>query len=140
LGNLVPALTKLTVEDGSVRHEGEISDGSRAFTRFKLLFRAFLRCVASAENPVVFFLDDLQWADPGSLEVLESLVTDTMSYHVMIICAYREDEMPTTLLRHYHLAPWINESCRVAQITDISVNGLDMMALNELSRIDAWDA
>jgi predicted ATPase len=97
--------------------------------------------VASAENPVVFFLDDLQWADPGSLEVLESLVTDTMSHHVMIICAYREGAMPTTLLQQHHLAapisgddvaPSIKESCRVAPITDISVTGLDMVSLNTL--------
>jgi predicted ATPase len=96
--------------------------------------------VASADNPVIFFLDDLQWADPASLEVVEALVTDTMSHHVMIICSYREGEMSPALLQQYHLAatkaddnvaPSIIESC-VAQITDISVTGLDMMSLNEL--------
>jgi len=71
LGNLVPALAKLTVDEVTVRYERQTSDGSRAFTRFKLLFRAFLRCVASAENPVIFLLDDLQWADPASLEVVQ---------------------------------------------------------------------
>jgi hypothetical protein len=50
------------------------------------------------KTPVIFFLDDLQWADPASLEVLESLVTDTMSHHVMIICAYREGEMPAAII------------------------------------------
>ena len=76
LGNLIPALTQLTVDHGTVSHEHLMSEGNRAFTRFKLLFRAFLRCVASEETPVIFFLDDLQWADPASLEVVQALVTD----------------------------------------------------------------
>ena len=141
LGNLVPALAKLTVEDVSIGHERQVSEGSRAFTRFKLLFRAFLRCVASPDNPVVFFLDDLQWADQASLEVVEALVTDTMSHHVMIICAYREGEMSADLLQQYHLtpsrlgddvAPSADDSDRVAQMTDIAVRGLDIVSLNQL--------
>ena len=141
LGTLIPALAKLTVEDASVGSDIQVSEGSRAFTRFKLLFRAFLRCVASPENPVVFFLDDLQWADQASLEVVEALVTDTRSHHVMIICAYREGEMSADLLQQYHLAksrfdddfvPSTDDSDRVAEITDISVPGLDIVSLNQL--------
>ena len=116
--------------------------GGQSFTQFKLLFRAFLRCVASPENPVIFFLDDLQWADAASLEVLKALLTDSLSHSMMIIGAYREGEMPIEILQKYNLA----ENCSIyddstsaarnsshhASITNIAVNALDSDSLNQL--------
>ena len=73
LGTLIPTLAKMLA--GNSDRQSNMTMGDQSFMRFKLLFRAFLRCVASPENPVILFLDDLQWADAASLEVLSALLT-----------------------------------------------------------------
>ncbi|GAB1544166.1 AAA family ATPase [Scytonema sp. NUACC21] len=67
--------------------------GSAAQNRFNLLFQKFVRVFASAEHPLVVFLDDLQWADSASLKLLQVLMTDTR--YLLIIGAYRDNEVET---------------------------------------------
>ncbi len=42
--------------------------------RFDLVFQNFLGTFGTPESPLVLFLDDLQWADPASLKLLQRLV------------------------------------------------------------------
>ncbi|WP_437294541.1 AAA family ATPase [Sorangium sp. So ce426] len=48
---------------------------------------------AQKEHPVVLFLDDLQWADAASLELVERLVTYTETAHLLLLGAYRDNEV-----------------------------------------------
>jgi hypothetical protein len=48
---------------------------------------------ASADHPWVFFLDDLQWADPASLRLLHLVLTKTGSSHLLLIGAYRDNQV-----------------------------------------------
>ncbi|KAI2510430.1 PFAM Protein kinase domain [Fragilaria crotonensis] len=153
LGNLVPTLAKMTAEDGSSGQQATAC-GAQLFTRFKLSFQSFLRCVATPESPVVFFLDDLQWADNASLEVLKTLLSSGQLHCIMIVCAYREGEMTTAVLEQYDLARIRKSSTHNSHnpsdpsrlscgITDISVEHLDCGSLNQvissLLAIDAAD-
>jgi predicted ATPase/serine phosphatase RsbU (regulator of sigma subunit)/tRNA A-37 threonylcarbamoyl transferase component Bud32 len=61
--------------------------------RFELVFQAFLSLFASAEHPLAFFLDDLQWADPASLRLVQLLLTSPRSSHLLVIGAYRDNEV-----------------------------------------------
>nr|QDA77046.1 protein kinase [Jahnella sp. MSr9139] len=61
--------------------------------RFGLLIQRFLRALASPERPLAIFLDDLQWADPASLQVLELILGDPEGKHLLIIGAYRDNEV-----------------------------------------------
>jgi hypothetical protein len=47
-----------------------------AQSRFQYLFRRFLGAFARPEQPLALFLDDLQWLDAATLELLERLITD----------------------------------------------------------------
>ena len=69
------------------------SDKTHSFVQFKQLCRTFLSSTASADHPIVMFLDDLQWADEASLMVLDALLNDGDSRHVLLVGAYREDEL-----------------------------------------------
>jgi len=60
--------------------------------RFELVFRCLVQTLASSRQPLVLFLDDIQWADRSSLQLLQSLIEDPESRHVCIICAYRDTE------------------------------------------------
>ena len=61
--------------------------------RFNLVLQNFLRVVATAEHPLVLFLDDLQWADPASLRLLHLVMTDPERGHLLIVGAYRDNEV-----------------------------------------------
>ena len=67
-----------------------------ARNRFHLVFRRFLGAFATAEHPLALFLDDLQWLDTATLELLERLVTDPDVRHVLLIGAYRDNEVDSS--------------------------------------------
>jgi len=61
--------------------------------RFQLVFRRFLGVFAKPEHPVALFLDDLQWLDAATLELLEHLITDPDVQHLLVVGAYRDNEV-----------------------------------------------
>ncbi|MEM7184266.1 MAG: AAA family ATPase, partial [Spirochaetota bacterium] len=61
--------------------------------RFNLLFQHFVATFGSAKHPMVLFLDDLQWADPPSLKLIELFLTDPDEKYILIIGAYRDNEV-----------------------------------------------
>ncbi|TAG50665.1 MAG: serine/threonine-protein kinase PknK, partial [Oscillatoriales cyanobacterium] len=64
-----------------------------ALNRFNLLFQKFLRVFATKNHPLVIFLDDLQWADSGSLKLMQLLVGESEGQHLLLIGAYRDNEV-----------------------------------------------
>ncbi|HEY9600818.1 MAG TPA: serine/threonine-protein kinase PknK, partial [Allocoleopsis sp.] len=68
-------------------------EGSAAQNRFNLLFRKFIRVFATNDHPLVIFLDDLQWADSASLRLMQLLMSETDTRHLLLIGAYRDNEV-----------------------------------------------
>jgi PAS domain S-box-containing protein len=64
-----------------------------AQNRFQAVFRAFLGVFARKEHPLALFLDDLQWLDAATLELLEHLLTHSDVRHFLLIGAYRDNEI-----------------------------------------------
>jgi predicted ATPase len=46
--------------------------------------------------PLALFLDDLQWLDPATLELLERLITDRDVRYLMLVGAYRDNEVSSS--------------------------------------------
>jgi len=96
--------------------------------RVKAAFISFLKCFATESHPLVVFLDDLQWADTASLKLIESLALDSTDRHLMLIGAYRDNEVdgahPLTRLKHSLL-----EQGRPAR--DISLAPLDEACVSQ---------
>jgi predicted ATPase/GAF domain-containing protein len=67
--------------------------GSAAQNRFNLLFQNFIAIFTTPEHPLVVFLDDLQWADSASLNLIKLLLADAQQPHFFIIGAYRDNEV-----------------------------------------------
>jgi serine/threonine protein kinase len=61
--------------------------------RFQLVFRRFIGVFAQSEHPLALFLDDLQWLDAATLDLLEDLLTRPDVHHLMLIGAYRDNEV-----------------------------------------------
>ncbi|AGP35184.1 hypothetical protein SCE1572_12055 [Sorangium cellulosum So0157-2] len=66
---------------------------SEAQNRFYLAFQRFTDVFARPEHPLVVFLDDLQWADGASLELCQALLTGEGTGHLLLVGAYRDNEV-----------------------------------------------
>ena len=87
--NLIPDLALIIGEQPPVP-ELPPQEGQN---RFQRVFRRFLGVFAQPEHPLALFLDDLQWLDTASLELLEHLATHPEVRHVLLIGAYRDNEV-----------------------------------------------
>ncbi len=61
--------------------------------RFNRVFKEFIQVFTQKEHPLVIFLDDLQWADSATLNLIQLLITDTDSKYLLFIGAYRDNEV-----------------------------------------------
>ena len=66
---------------------------SEAKSRFHVVFRRFLGVFAHEEHPLTLFLDDLQWVDAASLELLMEILTSPETRHLLAVGAYRDNEV-----------------------------------------------
>ena len=64
--------------------------------RFQLVFRRFLSGFARAEHPLALFLDDLQWLDAATLDLLEYLITEPEVRYFLLVGAYRDNEVSSS--------------------------------------------
>jgi PAS domain S-box-containing protein len=87
--DLVPEL-KLIIGDQPPVPELPPQDAQR---RFQLVFRRFIGVFARLEHPLALFLDDLQWLDAATLDLLEDLLTPPGVPHLMLIGACRDNEV-----------------------------------------------
>jgi predicted ATPase/two-component sensor histidine kinase/GAF domain-containing protein len=87
--NLIPELALIIGEQMPV---ADLPPQDRQ-NRFQLVFRRFLGVFARAGHPLVLFLDDLQWLDTATLDLIEHLVTHPEVRHLLLIGAYRDNEV-----------------------------------------------
>ena len=87
--DVIPELEQLI---GSQPPAPELS-GAAAQNRFNLLFQKFIAIFATAEHPLVLFLDDLQWADLASLQLLQQLLSQSPMGYLLLLGAYRDNEV-----------------------------------------------
>ncbi|HSK03634.1 MAG TPA: AAA family ATPase, partial [Kofleriaceae bacterium] len=62
-------------------------------TRLRMVFGRLFAACAAAEHPLAMFIDDMQWADTASLSLVANLMTDVDTRHLLIIGAYRDNEV-----------------------------------------------
>ncbi|MCB1178784.1 MAG: AAA family ATPase, partial [Leptospiraceae bacterium] len=68
-------------------------DPVQSQNRFNLVFENFIKSISSAEIPLVIFLDDLQWADKSTLNLLEVIFSGTDIEGLLVIGAFRDNEV-----------------------------------------------
>ncbi|MBN3751663.1 AAA family ATPase [Paraburkholderia sp. Tr-20389] len=90
--DLIPELKLIIGEQPAVPE----LDSHQAQRRFQLVFRRFMGVFARREHPLALFLDDLQWLDAATLELIEDLLTRSDLQYLMLIGAYRNNEVDAT--------------------------------------------
>jgi predicted ATPase/signal transduction histidine kinase len=69
---------------------------SESGKRFEMVVMNFITVFAKQEHPLTIFLDDLQWADIASLNLINKLLTNNENKYIFIIGAFRDFEVPSS--------------------------------------------
>ena len=102
---------------------------AESHNRFNMVFQNFMNVFAREEHPLVIFLDDLQWADNASLNLLRTLMTGPEARYLFLIGAYRENEVDAT----HPLTAFLDEIQRAgAALGRIDLPPLDLHHINQL--------
>lgn len=104
-------------------------DSQETQNRFNFFFQKFISLYASKESPLVIFLDDLQWADHASLQLIEMTLTTLKTSGLLLIGAYRSNEVTP-------LHPLKTTEERIIKaggiITELEVLPLNVKSVNQL--------
>jgi predicted ATPase len=102
---------------------------TEAQNRFRMVFRQFVTAFTSEDHPLVLFLDDLQWIDAASLTLVEHLLTHPDTSFLLLIGAYRDNEVDAS-----HPLVTTLETIRhsSAPVTDLKLAPLSVVHLNQL--------
>ena len=102
---------------------------TEAQNRFRLMFQRFIAVFTHQEHPLALFLDDVQWADAASLQFIEHLLTQPDTRYLLLIAAYRDNEVSAA-----HPLSATLEAIRHhgAAVIDIRLAPLSVMPLNRL--------
>lgn len=85
--------------------------------RFHLVIVNFIKTFCAAEHPLVMFLDDLQWADSASLNLIEMLTNpNTEAKNLLIIGSYRDNEVNKGHPLLHTLDNLIDHGCLINEI------------------------
>ncbi|CAG7629508.1 ATP-binding protein [Paenibacillus allorhizosphaerae] len=63
------------------------------YNRFLMTLHQYLSVFSTKDHPLVYFLDDLQWADPASIQLITDLLHSSDGKYIMFIGAYRGQEI-----------------------------------------------
>ena len=92
LTDIIPLLESVIGPQPEVPEVG----GMEARKRFNYIFHRFIQAVSSEDHPLVLFIDDLQWADLASLNLLHSLIESGQIPYFLFIGSYRDNETFST--------------------------------------------
>ena len=104
------------------------SFGREAQNRFNYVFIKFLRVITSISCPLVIVLEDLQWIDLASLDLITALVESSIK-NLLLIGVYRDNEIGEEhdLVKFLHAARKMN-----VRTTEINLRNMEHECINEL--------
>ena len=102
--------------------------------RFQLVLRRFIAAFAQAEHPLALFLDDLQWLDAATLDLLEGLLTQPDVRYLLLIGAYRDNEVEAAhpLMRKLRSIRQTGVPVREIHLPPLSLENVDQLVADTL--------
>lgn len=104
--------------------------------RFNTVICNFIQYIAKQEHPLAIFIDDWQWADSASLELLKIILLNPDISHLLIICAYRENEVD----KNHPFAITLSQIqikraiTRKILVSELSIENIDEIVFDSLGR------
>jgi predicted ATPase len=130
--NVIPELAEI-VGDEVIMDDMKKQTSVETKARFNFAFRILIQLVASHFAPLVILLDDLQWSDAATLDLLQVLISDRDNPSLMVIAIYRSNEVDES----HSLSPFICELKRTSEqdefnVTEIQIGNLSTSQVNEV--------
>jgi len=104
-------------------------EGSQALQRIVHYLRILIQCIAGPAHPLILFLDDLQWADKATLDLLSQIMAIPNLTSFMFVGTYRENEVDDSHPVALEIARYKSEGFSV---TTIEVGNLERASINSL--------
>ncbi len=120
-----PELARIIPELGDAGAPQGIVDDFAANRMFEGVLE--LLGAVSRRHPVIFVIEDLHWADPASLDLVQYLIGNLADRPVLLLATYRSDE----LHRRHPLNAWLATVKRL--------NRVDLLSLGPLTREEVAD-
>jgi hypothetical protein len=108
LTDIIPNLEHVIGKQPDVPQIG----GTEAKNRLNYVFSRIIHTISTEEHPLVIFIDDLQWADYASLELLKFLISESQNRYLLFLGAFRDNEVSST-----HILMVIVEELRKKKVT-----------------------
>lgn len=104
--------------------------------RLQTFFKRFIRSIIDNDHPLVIFIDDLQWADSGSLGLLNDIMMDIEMHHLLLIGAYRDNEVSDSShpLRKFIITLEEHKSIRTLPLLPLRVDDFSQLLQDTLHR------
>ena len=102
--------------------------------RIQFAINSFFEAISSTNRSIIFFLDDFQWANEASIELLSSILKNENLKNILILISYRSDEINES----HPLQGCISDAVSLAEqvknfnTSIIDVPPLDIMSLAKL--------
>ncbi|MEH2468189.1 hybrid sensor histidine kinase/response regulator [Nostoc sp.] len=125
IADLIPELKLIIGEQSPIPELGS----AESQNRFNLVFQNFISVFAQKEHPLTVLLDDMQWADTATLNLIQTIITGSSIQYLYFILAARSNEIdigyPLNLMmdkvRQYG-----------AKITEVILTPLNLIYVNQL--------
>jgi PAS domain S-box-containing protein len=132
LTDLIPNLVRLIGPQPTVAVLSPVD----AQLRFQTVFQRFVGVFARAEHPLVIFVDDLQWLDPATLTLIEYLLLHPDTRHLLLIGAYRDNEVDSAHPLMLKLEDLRKAGAKVDQIVlgPLSIGDINQLLCDTLRR------
>jgi len=127
--DVIPELEKIIGPQPPVSEHSPLE----AQNRFKIAFSEFFMVFAGPEHPLVIFLDDLQWGDNSTLDLIEYILEAGEIRYVFIIGAYRDNEAEAVQPLLRKLEKLKTEQGPVPNLRQIYLEPLEFSAINQLA-------
>ncbi|WP_392481869.1 AAA family ATPase [Nostoc sp. C110] len=97
--------------------------------RFNLVFQNFISVFSQKEHPLTVFLDDMQWADSATLNLIQTVITGSSIHYLCFILAYRDNEVDVV----HPFSLMMEKICQQGvRTTEIILTPLNLVYVNKL--------
>ncbi|MEH1916545.1 AAA family ATPase [Nostoc sp.] len=125
IADVIPEVELIVGEQSAIPELGP----AESQNRFNLVFQNFISVFAQKEHPLTVFLDDMQWADSATLNLIQTIITGSSIQYLCFILAFRDNEVDVV----HPFSLMIEKVCYYgARITEIILTPLNLVYVNQL--------
>lgn len=128
LERLVPNIGGLCPSRESASREPGIDQVVMNSHSVNYVLQRFVRIISSKKNPIVLFLDDLQWAGSPALDLIYAILSDTRGSVIFFVGSYRDNEVVDA--DHPLFELMANLELSGIHVENVQLSGLDQHDLN----------